>query len=894
MTVAVVAAVSLFACDDAGSGGAGSGPARGVLVPELRTTRPLMEGWRFVKDDDLTDEAALAATGADWQPVTLPHTWNAQDAASLQAGDYARGLGWYRLELERPDGGARHWLEFGAASLVADVWLNGEELGRHRGGFTQFRFDVTERLRADGPNVLLVKVDNGIPLRESDPTAIDPNGGDFNRPGGLYRHVALVSTPHAVHFDLGDLGGPGVYAMTTAIGGGRATVNVRTRLRSDAARRGEFLVRVSLLDRDGAVAGSAQRRVELGPGADAEVAQDVELARPHLWRGVEDPYLYELVAELADAGGTPIDRVVQRFGIRQIRFDPEEGFFLNGEHVRLHGVAMHQDFLGKAWAVTDEDVETSLAFFTEIGANAIRLGHYPFSRYTLERVSELGLVAWAEKPSGLRTTDDPCARTQPTDEYMENARQQLQETIRQQYNHAAIAVWSIGNETTFSQATCPEPYDNVTPYLAELHAVAKAEDPTRPTVYAEFPHPVDERRQGLFETEGITDLFATNRYFLWYHEPFEDFSPLLDRLHELAGDQPLAVSEYGAGSALTHHTDDPRGGMPEVHSAEDGQISRQPEEYASYVHEQNYGVIASKRYLWGSFVWNMFDFGSANRNEGDVLGVNTKGLVTFDRRTRKDPFFFYKANWSGEDVTYVTGRRYTDRAYAVTDVKVYSNAESVELSVNGTPVGTMNAASCPQRTCLFEDVQLGVGTNEVSAVGNHAGRSVTDTVQWSVATTDVRVASGLSWTGYVASEGTRWGSDAFFTGGAPGQIDSGDAEGGIPPGITGTSDPQLFKFHRAGDEFGYDIPLPDGTYELVLGFLEPEEGARVGDRVFSVTVDGAPLLFDFDVVREAGAPLTAVTRSFQVNVAGGRLILELDGATGDAIVSNISLTRRSP
>ncbi len=855
-------------------------------VAQLRTVQLLTDNWKFVQNDDLTDEAAIAATGSDWQPVSLPHTWNAEDAATPNFESYERGAGWYRLELTRPAAGVRHWLEFGAASLVADVWLNGVKIGAHDGGYTAFRFDVTDELLAGVSNVLLVKVDNSIPQENDDDTAIAPLGGDYNKSGGLYRHVALISTPAEAHFDLGDFGGPGVYAATSTIAGGSTQVDVRTKLKNDAPAAGDFVVRVSLADADGSLAASSEQSVRLPPGETTELELELAVANPHLWNGRADPYLYTLAADLVRGDGTAVDRVAQSFGIRELRFDPEQGFYLNGEHIgRLNGVSMHQDFAGKGYAVSDADIEQSLALVVEIGASAIRLGHYPFSAYTLQRLDELGLVAWAERPSGVRTTVDTCERVDVTQEAMANVRQQLVETIRQQYNHASIALWSIGNETSFGQVGCEDPYDNVTPVLRELHALAKSEDPTRPTAYAEFPHPVE--RTGPYATEGITDLFATNRYFLWYHEPIEAFGPLLDDLHELAAGQPLAVSEYGGGSAIEHHTDDPTGGVPEVHSADDDAISSyQPEEYASYLHEQNYRVIASKPYLWGSFVWNMFDFGSTNRNEGGVLGINTKGLVTFDRQIRKDPFYFYKANWSSEPVTYLTSRRYTDRAYAVTDVKVYSNAESVELSVNGMPVGSLTADRCEQKTCTFETVRLAPGENTVVATGNHAGTFLTDSVTWSLATSAVNIAAGRLQTGY-ESGGVRFGSDTFFIGGTADHVGEGDGEGGTPD-LPGADDPQLYKYFRRG-EFSYDIPLADGSYAVTLGFLEPDENADDGSRVFSVSANGQPLLDSFDVHRAAGAVQTSVTRTFVVPVSGGRLVLDFEPAVGEAIVSNIRI-----
>jgi beta-galactosidase len=354
--------------------------------------------------------------------------------------------------------------------------------------------------------------------------------------------------------------------------------------------------------------------------------------------------------------------------------------------------------------------------------------------------------------------------------------------------------------------------------------------------------------------------------------------------------QPLGLSEYGAGAALTHHTDNALGGPPEVRSADEGEVTYQPEEYAAYAHERVYAIVSATPHLWGSFVWNMFDFGSAHRNEGDVLGVNTKGLVTFDRQTRKDPFYFYKANWSSEPTTYIVGRRYSDRAYAVVDVKVYSNADSVDLAVNGMPFATRTADRCEQKTCIFEDVPLALGANTVTATGNHAGAAITDSVEWSLATSDPSIAAGRLTTGYVSKHGVRFGSDEFFEGGTAGSIDPGDVDGGTPP-VAATEDDQLYKFFRRGS-FRYEIPLPDGSYELRLGFIEPDEAARAGENVFDVTANGQPLLTSFDVLREAGAARAVVEKVFRVAAVDGRLSIAFVPAAGDALVSSIAVRRR--
>lgn len=870
---------------------------------ELRRVQPLMEGWKFVQDDRLSDAAALAASGDDWQTVSLPHTWNAEDAASLDSTSYVRGLGWYRLEFPTPAQGVRHWLEFGAASLVADVWLNGQHLGQHRGGFTAFRFDVTDVLSpaqadAEGGNVLLVKVNNRAPEDEGSVTAIVPLGGDFNVSGGLYRHVELISTPAAAHLALDDLGGPGVYATTTTIVApvrgpegtlqSDANINVRAKVSSEAEAAGEYIVRISLLDASGSVAGRSERSVQLDGQTDVEVSQDIMVAPARLWHGLADPYLYQLVADLVTADGTVIDRVVQSFGIREMRFDPDAGFSLNGEPMRLRGVSMHQDHLGKGWALQKEDFDTSLGFFTDIGANAIRLAHYPYAEYPLERISALGLLAWAEAALGMQTTVEDCAAHDASEEFAENALEQLSEMIRQQYNHAAIAMWSVGNESTITQDRCGETYDNITPLLRAMHERAKREDPSRPTTYAAFADsPVPEEQ--AFPTTGITDLYATNRYYLWYNQAIDEMSQVLDELDANVS-QPLAVSEYGAGGAITHHTDNPRGGVPEVRSAPEGEVSYQPEEYAAYAHEENYRILASKPYLWGTFAWAMFDYGTARRREGDMSGVNTKGLVTFDRMTRKDPYYFYKANWSGEPVTYIVGRRHTERPYPVTDVKVYSNSQVVELTVNGMPVALMTADQCEQRACLFEDVRLQMGPNTITATGNHGGQLVADSVEWNFEAEAIRIAAGRLATGYVASDGARYGSDEFFSGGQVGNVlaTERDLPGG-PAEVRNTNDPLLYKYLRRG-EFRYEIPLESGRYDVRLGFMEPRDADSDRDKdVFDVIANGDTVLESFDVLEAAGAARTAVTRRFSVEVGSDGLVLEFDPRQGEALVSVIEI-----
>jgi beta-galactosidase len=857
---------------------------------ELRTARPLASAWRFIQDDALTDEAGLASTGDNWQVVTLPHTWNADDAATTNATvPYKRGRGWYRLVFGGPTSGPRHWLEFEGASIVTDVWLNGRKLGQHKGAFTAFRFDVTDVLRP-ADNVLVVKTDNSAPKTEGDVTAVAPLSGDFNMSGGLYRMVTLVSTTNDVHLALDDSGGPGVYARTVGIGP-PAVVNVRAKVANDGRAAGTYAVKAALLDASGRAAAEGSATAALAAGGHADSMLELSVAAPRLWQGTRDPFLYTLRVEVLDSRGTVLDRVSQRFGIRQMDFDPDRGFSLNGQPVALRGVAMHQDYLGKAWAIANEDTDASLALVKEIGANTIRLAHYPHAQYTLRRADELGLVVWAEVPfvNGVRLS---CTNDQATAEFSENLEQQLRELIRQQFNHASVGLWSIGNENTMTQARC-NGADNVTPVLRRLHAVAKAEDPDRVTTLADLN--LGGRGEGPIKVSGISDVWALNRYHLWYYGDVNSLARDVDGLHATYPKQPVGISEYGAGAALSDHTDNPLGGPPTPYGTGNTRVY-QPEEYAAFVHEHSYAVLSARPFIWGTYVWAMFDFGTGTRYEGDVRGVNTKGLVSFDRQTRKDPFYFYKANWRAEPVTHIVGRRYTDRAYAVTDVKVYSNADAVQLVVNGKPFGSRSAPQCQLKTCVFAGVALRPGKNVITARGTRGAQDSADEVVWTFSNPDsVNIAAGQLATGLKASNGTRFGSDNFFSGGTGRKVvtPSRRGEGDTSPikGVAAAVDAELYATYREG-RFKYDIPLPNGTYRLVLGFVEPSRDMAVGGRVFDVEVDGGKTITGLDVVREAGAYRTVVTRSVPVTVSRGRLELAFTPTVGHAIVSNISISKR--
>jgi beta-galactosidase len=570
-------------------------------------------------------------------------------------------------------------------------------------------------------------------------------------------------------------------------------------------------------------------------------------------------------------------------------FDPETGFRLNGKPLRLKGVGLHQDVEGKGWATTEADVAATVALIRELGANSIRLTHYQHGPTIHELADRYGLILWDEIPL-VSVWMVGSAQKAATPGLLANARQQLQELIRQNFNHPSVAVWGIANEVDFGP-TLPtfmpgnKGATDPLPLLRELNALAKAEDPTRPTVQANccearrFPGNVE-----IPIVAPAADLSGLNRYFGWYYGSAADLGPHLDGIRATRPNQPLAVSEYGAGGATTMHTDDPLGGPP------DAAGRRQPEEYMSYIHEAAWSTLSSKPYLWGTWLWNSFDFASTARREGDADDINTKGLVTYDRKIRKDAFYFYKANWSDAPTVHINGRRYVDRAYRVNDIRIYSNAPETGLTLNGRSLG--GKTDCPQKTCVWPGVKLDTGDNVLVATGRFPEGERRDQVALRAAprtSTEVRIDSGVLVAG--AAEATRFGSDAFFTGGKAGSVakpaDFGKPEVAVK--IVGTPHAAVASTFREGD-FAYRVPLEDGRYTVTLTFIEP--GAKPGERRFDILADGRPAISDLDVAAATGAPLTALVRSFPVSVGGGRLELRFRPRVGQAIVSSVEIVKR--
>ena len=625
--------------------------------------------------------------------MTLPHTWNALDGED-GGSNYYRGVGWYRQHLTVPadfTGGSRRqaFLQFDGANIVTDVYLNGTHLGQHRGGFAAFRYDVTSVLTA-GDNVLAVKVDN------SAVSDVPPLSADFTFFGGLYRDVHLVTTD-PLHVDVEDFASSGVYITPTNVSATSADLSARVRVKNAGGFPENADVSLALVDARGIFVQRFSATVFIDAGMTGEVTLTGTVATPHLWNGRTDPYLYTAYVEIGH-DGTVTDVVSQPFGFRSFAVDPDAGVSLNGPPYDLHGVNRHQDRIDMGWAITNREHDQDMALIVEMGATAVRLAHYQHAQHFYDLCDQNGIVAWAEMPlvNGITASQA----------FTDNAHQQMTELIRQSFNHPAIVFWSVGNE----QRSDDVPTNTL---LADLAAQVATEDPSRLSTYA---HCCTSDTGGL---PSHTDVVGYNEYFGWYTGNYNQFGAWADGVHAARPTKPIAVSEYGAGAALTQHADNPA--MPVAGGP------FHPEEYQALLHEATWKQIAARPFLWGKFIWNMFDFAVDNRNEGDTPGRNDKGMVSYDRRTKKDAFFWYKANWSNDPFVYITGRRFNPRTTATIDVKVYSNLDSVTLTVGG---GTLPAQTSTDHIFIFPAVPLVAGDNQVSATATRGSVTATDSVTW--------------------------------------------------------------------------------------------------------------------------------------------------------------------
>lgn len=562
------------------------------------------------------------------EQIQIPHTWNAADGQGTS--DYYRGTCQYQKKFPKTEcgQGQRVYLEFRGVNASAKVEINGNEVTAHDGGYSTFRADITDFLQEE--NTLDVYVDNSVN------ETVYPQKADFTFYGGIYRDVYMILVDET-HFDLDYYGGKGLY-ITPVLEGEEAEIQIEAYVRGNAEK-----VVVSIYDKENKEVAQSELGVQK-----EKYTGSVRLESVHRWDGLEDPYLYRAVASVYSKG-EKCDEVSAPFGCREYHFDSEKGFFLNGRSYPLHGVSRHQDRQGVGNALTKEMHEEDMELILSVGANSIRLAHYQHDSYFYDLCDEKGIIAWAEIP--YITVHMPSGR--------ENTIQQMRELIVQNYNHPSIICWAISNEITLQ---------GVTEDLMENHEILNhiihEMDPGRVSAMANL---------FMLETDSplvkLPDIRGYNLYYGWYVGEVEDNDAWFDKFHEENPEVVIGLTEYGADSTIKLHSPKP----------EKGDYT---EEYQAIYHEHMLEMLSKRPYIWGSYVWNMFEFAAAGREEAGDPGKNHKGLITFDRKVKKDAYYIYKAWWTKEPFVHLCGRRYHDRIEENTEIKIYANVPKVNLYVD--------------------------------------------------------------------------------------------------------------------------------------------------------------------------------------------------------------------
>lgn len=653
-----------------------------------RDSQPFNDGWLFRKAEDLPK-----TLNEDWLPVKIPHTWNAEDMQVKKNTFYA-GEAYYR-KTYTPDlslGDKRVFLRFEGVAAVAEVYINGVFAGNHKGGYSAFVIEMTKLLRYGQENEILVKVDNN-----SRPDVIPVNHTLFGVYGGIYRPVELIVT-EKLNITVTDYASPGIYISQKNVSDKSAGISVKIKLENKNHDTKNVRLLTTIYEMDGKVKSKQEMPVTVLPQGRQFFVQEFALKSPHLWQGLEDPYLYKVVIQLV-SDNKVIDEVIQPLGLRHFELKAGDGMYLNGKKVPMYGVCRHQDWWGTGSALTNEQHDTDLAIIKEIGATTIRFAHYQQAERIYAKCDSIGFIVWAEIPFVNRVSTRESG----------NARQQLTELIRQNYNHPSIYVWGLHNEVY-------TPYDYTVSLTTDLNDLAKTEDPDRYTVSVSGYSKVDQASNLNADIQGI------NHYFGWYSGEISDVEKWIKGMEKDFPGYKVIFSEYGAEANVDQQ---------EEVVGEFGRYFSQfyPETFSTKFHEIQWGFISKHPYLLASYVWNTFDFATPVNTQGGVEARNMKGLVTFDRKIKKDPFYWYKANWSKEPVLYLTQRRAIERENEVTPVTIYSNIGIPRLFVNGLEINDFKKGTTPVHY-IFNNIKLNTGENVIEAKAVKDGKEYSDKIVW--------------------------------------------------------------------------------------------------------------------------------------------------------------------
>lgn len=871
-----------------------------ILLPftlaAQRKIESINAGWRFYKGDK--EEAKnIGYDDGKWDKVNIPHSWNAQDGYKVK--EYYRGIGWYRKALTIPASyqGKQLFLRFEAALLKADVYINGKWVGNHKGGYTAFGFDITSFIKPGEVNSLSVKVDNSA-------QEIAPLSGDFTLWGGIYRDVWLIATDK-VHFDMNNLGSNGVFIETPSVSESKASVLVKGYVKSDDQDQKSINIVHTIENKDGKVVSRKEQSLTLKANTGKSFQLSIDpIQNPKLW-SPETPYLYLSRITIVDKGTKKIlDEVTNPLGFRWFKFDGKTGFHLNGKPYKLLGMCRHQDQVGLGSALSDELHRRDMKLIKDMGANFVRISHYPQDQAIIEQCDKLGLLVWEEIPVVDMVSVNP--------EFSTNVENELREMIRQHYNHPSIIMWGYMNEVLLgtlrkvSEDKQPAVFKTTQELAKRLEKVLHEEDKYRSSVVAQ--HEAPDKYEGL-GLSSISDVLGWNLYQGWYGGDVYEFGRFMDKQHKLYPDRPHIISEYGAGSDKRIHSLAP----------ECFDFSM---EYQQEYHEKMMKMIMDRPYIAGSSLWNLIDFGSAFREES-MSHINNKGIVYADR-TPKDVYYFYQALFSKKPMLYVASRDWTNRvgiAKKLGDktvsqpVKVYSNLKNVELLLDGRSLGKKDVVD----HVAVWDVAFEDGTQVLSAKGTAMEQEFNDAVKITFSSKPTYLnniddqfelgvnvgstsyftddASGFTWVPEKPYERGSWG----YIGGeilrnTPDRI-------GLQLEIAATHNTPLYQTMRSGIE-GFNFDVPQGTYEVELHFAEPGEKQTsiLNDigfdankskdySIFDLSINGGQKLEKFNILKDYGA-VTAVSKKYIVETKGTEGIkVQFKSHKGQTLLSAIKLRK---
>lgn len=664
------------------------------LRAEGRIVESFNAGW-FFKKAPASNELAVNVPKweSGWKAVEIPHTWNAQDM-QLSFDNFYAGSAYYkkryRLPAEWKD--KRVFLRFEGVGAVAEVYVNGSLATTHKGAYSAFACEIGTLLKAGEENEIIVKADNA-----SRPDVIPINHVLFGVYGGMYRPVWLIVTD-SCNICVTDCASPGVYITQKHVSKKQADVKVKVKLDNGTLQPVPLTLQNTIYDQAGKQVAADEQSFELTPQGVQTFEANFKVKHPTLWQGRKNPYLYKVVSRLVQ-NGKVIDEVVQPLGLRKYEIVAGKGFYLNGEKYPMYGVTRHQDWWELGSALKNENHDFDLAAIMDIGATTVRFAHYQQSDYLYSRCDSLGLVIWAEIPFVNRVSGQEA----------ENARNQLRELIRQSFNHPSIYVWGLHNEVY-------HPHEYTKELTQSLHELAKTEDPDRYTVsvngYGHMEHPVNLN----------ADIQGMNRYFGWYEKKLQDIEPWVEGLEKNYPNQKLMLTEYGADANILHQSE-------YLGNSLNWTKPFYPETFQTKTHEYQWSVIAKHPYIIASYLWNMFDFATPLADRGDLPARNMKGMITFDRKTKKDSYYWYKANWSESPVLYLTQRRNVDREKRVTSVTVYSNIGTPTVYLNGKELTGIRKGYTDVHY-VIDNVTLADGKNTVKAVVTKDGKTYEDTIEW--------------------------------------------------------------------------------------------------------------------------------------------------------------------